>query len=550
MSIRAVELPDILRGMAGLVGLLLWLGIGCARSERQVDSGIREGILYINNGAEVPDLDPHTVTGMPEFRIMDAIFEGLVEQNPDTREILPALAKKWEVSEDQQTYTFHLRAGLTWSDGVPLTASDFVRSYERTLHPELVADYAYLFEIIEGAAAYRQGGESDFAKVGVKALDERTLEIRLEHPVPYFLTLMTYPCWRPLPMHLVEEHDGLRRRGARWTREGNLVSSGPFVMTRWEPNRVLMVEKNQRYWDAETVALNAIHFLPVESLDTEERMFRSGQLHITNVVPNSKIQGYREMADTPLRIDPQLGTYFYRFNVTRPPFDDARVRRAFSLAIDREIIVERITRAGQSPAGSFAPPGAGGFEPASTVALDLEEARRLMAEAGFPEGKGFPDVEILYNTSESHRTIAEALQQMWNTGLGVSLSLYNQEWKVFLDSLDTLDFSMARSGWVAVYDDPNQFLEIFTSGNPNNHTGWASPEYDRLHAASMAEGDPIRRMQLLQQLDSMLTEQAIVAPIYHYTNFYLIDPRVRGWNPGPLDKRRYKYVYFDEPGEG
>ncbi len=510
-----------------------------------MDSGVRDGILYINNGAEVPDLDPHTVTGMPEFYIMDALYEGLVEQDPDTREIRPALAESWDIAPDNQSYTFRLRAGLTWSDGVALTANDFVRSYERTLNPQLAA-YAYLFEIIAGAGPYGSGEETDFAKVGVKALDDRTLEIRLEHPVPFFLSMLTYPCWRPLPMHVVEEHDGLRRRGSRWTREGNLVSSGPFVMTRWEPNRVLVVEKNERYWDASQVALNAIHFLPVESVDTEERMFRSGQLHITNVVPTPKIPVYQEMADSPLRIDPQLGTYFYRFNVTQSPFDDPRVRRALSLAIDREAIVERITLAGQAPAGSFAPPGAGGFEPAKTVEFDLTEARRLLAAAGYPNGEGFPAVEILYNTSEGHRTIAEALQQMWKSGLGVGLSLYNQEWKVFLDSLDTLDYALARSGWVAVYDDANQFLEIFAGGNPNNHTGWANEDYDRLLAASMRESDPAVRMQLLQQLDAMLMDQAVVAPIYHYTNIYLIDPRVRGWNPGPLDKRRYKYVYFED----
>ncbi len=522
---------------------------GCARQERPTDRGVREGVLIINNGAEVPDLDPHTVTGVPEFHVMDALFAGLVDQDPDNREILPALAERWTISEDRQTYTFHLRSGLKWSDGVPLTASDFVRSYERTLNPLLAGDYAYLFLILEEAAAYNAGTETDFGTVGVSALDDRTLQIRLAHPVPYFLSLLTYPCWRPLPMHVVEAHDGVRRRGARWTREGNLVSSGPFVMTRWEPNRVLVVERNKSYWDAETVRLKAIHFFPVESLDTEERMFRSGQLHITNTVPLTKLQGYREQPNSPLRIDPQLGTYFYRFNVTRPPFDDARVRRALSLAIDREAIVQRITQADQAVAGSFSPPGAGGFEPAVRVDFDLDEARKLLAEAGYPGGVGFPVVEILYNTSESHRTIAEALQQMWKVGLGIDLQLYNQEWKVFLDTLDNKDYALARSGWVAVYDDANQFLEIFTSGNPNNRTGWSSMAYDELHAASLREGDPTKRLAILQQLDTMLMEDAVVAPIYHYTNSYLIDPRVRGWNPGPLDKRRYKYVYLDDAPE-
>jgi oligopeptide transport system substrate-binding protein len=515
---------------------------GCSRSESAADSGVREGILHINNGSEVPDLDPHVVTGTPEFHIMDALFEGLVEQDPLTREIRPALAESWEISADLTKYTFTLRPDLKWSDGRPLVAGDFVRSYERTLNPLLAADYAYLFEIIAGASAYAQGETSDFESVGVKAPDDRSLEIQLEHPVPYFLSLLTYPCWRPLPIDVIAAHDGLRRRGSRWTRAGNLVSSGAFQLTRWEQDRVLVVERNPHYWDAETVSLNAIHFYPVESYDTEERMFRSGQLHITLNVPLAKRRTYLEMPSSPLRDDPQLGTYFYRFNTTQEPFDDPLVRRALSLAIDRDAIVSKVTRAGQVPAGSFAPPGAGGFEPATLVSFEPEEARRLLAEAGYPRGEGFPAADLLYNTSESHRTIAEAIQQMWKTELGIELNLYNQEWKVYLDSLDNLDYFVARAGWVAVYDDANQFLEIFTPGNPNNHTGWVSEKYRDLHAQSMRESVPAKRQDMLQELDAMLVEQAVVAPIYHYTNSYLIDPRVKNWNPGPLDKRLYKYV--------
>ncbi len=535
------EMLERLSRSVVLVGLMIVVA-GCSRSERAVDSGVRDGILHINNGSEVPDLDPHVVTGTPEFHIMDALFEGLVEQDPISREIRPALAESWEISADLTKYTFTLRSELKWSDGSPLVASDFVSSYERTLNPLLAADYAYLFEVIVGGSAYSRGETSDFETVGVKALDGQTLEIQLVYPVPYFLSLLTYPCWRPLPIDVIASHDGLRRRGSRWTRAGNLVSSGAFQLTRWEQDRVLVVERNPYYWDAAAVALNAIHFYPVASIDTEERMFRSGQLHITNEVPITKIGTYREMLDSPLRIDPQLGTYFYRFNVTRAPFDDFRVRKALSLAIDREAIVENITRKGESPAGSFAPPGAGGYEPISKVGFDAEEARRLMAEAGYPGGRNFPETELLFNTSESHRTIAEAIQQMWKTELGIEIQLYNQDWKVFLDSLDTLDFSVARSGWVAVYDDANQFLEIFTAGNPNNHTGFASREYDELHATSMRESNVTRRHELLRKLDTMLVDQAIVAPIYHYTNPYLIDSRVKNWNPGPLDKRLYKYV--------
>ncbi len=528
---------------ASLLGPLLVVVLtSCTRSERPVDEAAREGVLLIGNGAEPPDLDPHVVTGTPEFHIIDALFEGLVEENPETRAAEPGIAESWSMSPDGRRYVFELRSSAKWSDGKPITADDVVRSYERIMNPQLGSEYAYLFEILEGGPAYIAGDSTDFGDVGVTALTDHQLEIRLRHPVPYFLSLLTYTCWRPLPVHAIEAFGGLRRRGSSWTREGNMVSSGPFQLTEWRQNRVLVVERNPHYWDAAKVGLNAIHFFPVESYDTEERMFRSGQLHLTNEVPLAKIENYRAMPDTPLRIEPQLGTYYFRFNVTRPPLDDARVRRALSLTIDRQAVVDKISRGGQSPAGSFAPPGAGGFTPAELVEYDPEKARTLMAEAGYPGGEGFPGVEFLYNTSEGHRSIAEALQQMWKRELGLDVQLYNQEWKVYLDSLTNLDYGIARSGWVAVYNDANQFLEIMTSGNPNNRTGWGSAEYDQLHEASMREADPAKRMMLLQQLDEILMREAPVAPLYHYTHVFLQDPRVENWNPGPLDKRRYKYV--------
>ncbi|MCC5024895.1 MAG: peptide ABC transporter substrate-binding protein [Candidatus Synoicihabitans palmerolidicus] len=392
-----------------------------------------------------------------------------------------------------------------------------------------------MFEILEGGPGYIGGTQTDFERVGVKALDTHTLEIRLRHSVPYFLSLLTYKCWNPVPLHVIERFDGGRQRGTAWTREGNLVGNGPFRLTEWVPNQVIVTERNPHYWDAKTVTLNAIHFHPVDSIDTEERMFRSGQLHKTNEVPVAKVDGYRAMADTPLRIDPQLGTYFYRVNVTRPPFDDVRVRRALALAIDRVAIVEKVTRAGQSPAGSFTPPGAGGFQPSVLVEYDLETVRNLMAEAGYAGGENFPTFELFYNISETHRAIVEAVQQMWRRELGIDVQLYNQEWKVYLDSMTNLDYGVARSGWVAVYNDANQFLAILTDGNPNNRTGWANADYDAMLAASMLERDVDRRQALLQRMDALITEEAPVLPIYHYTQVYLLDPRVKGWWPNALD---------------
>ncbi|MCF3651031.1 peptide ABC transporter substrate-binding protein [Synoicihabitans lomoniglobus] len=527
--------------LTAAVALMFFL-TACGRTERMVDTGVREGVLHLGNGAEPPDLDPHVVTGVPEFHIIDALFEGLVSINPETRQPAPGVAERWEVSADGTVYTFHFWPGLKWSDGTALTAADFVRTYERIMNPALGSEYTYLFEILEGGPAYITGESTDFSTVGVIAHDARTLEIRLRHPVPYFLSLLTYTCWRPLPIHVIERFDGLRRRGTEWTREGNLVGNGSFRLKTWSQNRVIVVERNPYYWDAATVSLNAIHFHPVESVDTEERMFRSGQLHKTNDIPSAKMPTYAEMADSPLRVDPQLGTYYYRMNVTRPPLDDARVRLAMSLAIDREAIVTHVTRRGETAAGSFSPPGMGGFVPAKTVAFDPDKARALLAEAGYPNGVGFPGAELLYNTSENHRAVAEAIQQMWRRELGIDVQLFNQEWKVYLDSMTNLDYGLARSGWVAVYDDANQFVEIMTTGNPNNRTGWGDPAYDRLHAASMAEQNPAKRAAMIQQLDAMLIEGGPIAPVYHYTRAYLLDPRVKGWWPNPLDKHPYKHV--------
>ncbi len=519
---------------------------GCGRSERPVDRGVREGVLLLGNGAEPQTLDPHIATGVPEFHIMDALFEGLLDIDPESRELAPGLAESWERSADGRTYTFHLRPGLKWSNGTPLEAAEIIRGYERILHPELAAEYAYLFEIVDGAAAYNRGETTDFSTVGFAAPDPATLVVRLAHPVPYFLDLMTYPAWYPVPANVIEAAGGLRRRGSGWTKPENLATSGPFRLKSWQPNRVVELERNPHYWDVATVGLNEIHFLPVDSLDTEERMFRSGQLHKTNDVPVSKIAGYAAQVDSPLRLDPQWGTYVYRINVTRPPFDDPRVRRALALAIDREAIVSKITLGGEAPAGSFTPPGIGGFEARVKVGYDVEAARALLAEAGYPGGAGIPPVELLYNTSETHRAVAEAIQQMWKRELGIDAQLMNQEWKVYLDSMTQLDYGVARSGWIAVYADANLYVEIMTTGNPNNRTGWGNPVYDELHARSMAELDPVKRMDMLQELDAMLVEEMPLIPIYHYTQGYLIDPRVKGWWPNPLDKHPYKYLRLEE----
>ncbi len=290
--------------------------------------------------------------------------------------------------------------------------------------------------------------------------------------------------------------------------------------------------------------MNAVRFYPIGNQLTEERNFRSGQLHLTESVPLSKIDVYREDNPEALHIDPYLGTYFYRFNVTRPPFDDARVRKAFAMSIDRKSIVDNVLRGGQAPARHFTPPNTAGYTCRAAIPYDIELARSLLAEAGYPEGKGLPEVELLYNTSENHKLIAEAVQQMWRTNLNVHVDLVNQDWKVYLDSMNNLDYQIARSGWIGDYVDASNFLECFVTGGGNNRTGYSSPEFDALIEKARKTMDKEARFTIYQQAEAILLDDCPIAPVYFYTRIYLKSPRVRGWQPNILGFIPFKQLYF------
>lgn len=520
---------------------------GCARSGSPLEEANRAGILHWGNGAEIQDLDGQIVTGIPEHTVLMALMEGLVAPNPVDLGPEPGVAERWDVSADGRTYTFHLRADARWSDGTPVTAEDFLLSYRRMLTPSLGASYAnMIYDYVDGAAEYHRGEHADFERVGFRARDARTLEVRLKHPTPYFLNILAnHYSWWPVPVKVVERFGGLDRKGTAWTRPENFVGNGPFRLKSWRPDQVLIVEKNPLYWDADRVRLREIHFHPIESQDTEERMFRTGRLHRTNDVPLSKIDVYRRENPELLRIDPFLGVYFYRFNTTRPPFSDSRVRRAFALAIDRESLVRNVTRGGQAPAYHFTPPGVPGYAPRARLEGDLDEARRLLAEAGFPGGAGLPSIDLLYNTHDNHRLIAEAIQQMWRTNLGAGVRLVNQEWKVYLDTTETLAYDLSRAGWIGDYIDPHSFLEIFVTGGGNNHTGWGDPEYDALHARALAAPDDDARFALYERMEEILMRELPVLPIYHYTRVKLLHPSVRGFHPTLLDLHPFKHLHLE-----
>ncbi len=503
-------------------------------------------IWRIGNGTEPQDLDPQTVTGVPEHKILMGLFEGLLAENPQDLSPEPGVAERWEVSADGLVYTFHLRADARWSDGTPITAHTFVRSYQRILTPALASEYAYMLHYVQNAQAFNEGKLADFSQVGFRAVDERTLQITLRARTPFLLKMIaSHYSWYPVPLHVIEKFGGLARKGTAWTRRENLVGNGPFVLKEWRPQRVLVLARNPLYWDRARVRLDEIHFHPVENQDTEERMFRTGQLDMTSELPLAKIDVYRRESPELLRIDPYLGLYFYRFNVTRPPLNDPRVRRALAVAIDRESLVKNVVRGGQQPAYGVSYPGTSGYTPVARLTGTVEDARRLLAEAGFPGGRGFPRLELLYNTSQNHRLIAEAIQQMWRRHLGIEITMRNEEWKVYLDTTDARNFDLQRGGWIADYVDPHTFLEIWASTNLNNDTGWAHADYDRLVGAALAAPDEAARYAVYQQMDALLVEELPVIPIYYYTRIRAISPRVQGLYPTLLDNHPYKYVWLE-----
>ncbi len=522
---------------------LLALCSGCSRSESNADKALREGVLLIGNGTEPEDLDPHITTGMPEYRLTSALFEGLTVYAPEDLTVIPGVAERWEISDDSCTYTFYLRRDARWSNGDPITAHDFVYSWRRVLSPKLGNRYTYLYEPIRHATAFH-AGTKPWEEVGIRALDDHTFRVELEHPVPYLLGLLTHNTFSPVHRATIEKHGEMDQRGTQWTRPGKLVGNGPYILTEWRSNSHIEMKPNPHYWDRAAVKLNGIRWFPIESADTEERAFRSGQLHVTNTVPSHLIPKMQAAGSPELRVAPFLAVYYYEFNVNRPPLNDPRVRRALSLAVDRAAIVKSVTQAGETPAYSLLHPGTLDNRPAPAFTEDLAEARRLLAAAGFPEGRGFPRLEILYNTLEAHRAIAEAVQQMWRVNLGIDIRMSNQEWQVYLGNRRQGNYDISRAGWVASYNDGTVFSNLLLTGAGNNNSGFSNARYDEIAARVAREGDRTTRVNLFHELGAIIAEEMPIMPLYYYTSKNLVDSRVRGWHDVLLDIHPLKGVYY------
>ncbi|MCF7928559.1 MAG: peptide ABC transporter substrate-binding protein [Spirochaetales bacterium] len=493
-----------------------------------------EFILY--NGAEPETIDPALISGVPEHRIYLSLFEGLMSYDPETADPIPGVAESWKISSDGLTYTFKLREDAVWSDGTPVTAQQFVDSWLRFLNPETAAEYAYMMNmVIEGAAEYNSG-EAGPEAVQIRALDERTFQFDLTGPAPYVLGMLAHYAFSVVPTHVIDEY------GDDWTEPENFVGNGPFVLKEWSPQEKLTVVPNETYWNRKAVQLDQVTYLPIEDNNTAYNMYKNGELDWSTEVPNDAID------EAKLRDDHQSNAvmivYYYVFNTERPPLDDARVRRALSLAVDREEIVEKIRRKGDVAAYGIVPPMKG-YQPPETFSDNAEKARQLLAQAGYPDGEGFPVFEVLYNTSETHKKIAEYVQQRWKETLNIDVELVNQEWSTYLNNRQEGKFDIARAGWAGDYKDPNSFLDLFISTSALNGGNYTSAEYDELieKASTMPGGE--KRYQVLAQAKKLLMEDMPIAPFYFYSQSNMIDlDKWGGWYTNVLDIHPTKDIYM------
>jgi oligopeptide transport system substrate-binding protein len=533
---------------AAIVFLLLAAALGltgCGRRETPAEAGRRSQTLLLGNGAEPQDLDPQTCVAYTDYNILIALFEGLTCIDEKTSQAAPGVAERWEASADGLTYTFHLRADARWSNGDPVTSADFVYSFRRALSPGLASENSSLLYPIRNAEAFNTGKLADFAAVGVSAPDPRTLRLVLGRRCPYLPALAAHQAWFPVHRATIEKFGPFDRRGTPWTRPENLVGNGAFRLQEWSPNARIVVVKNPRYWDAARNVLQAVVFFPNDNIATDESNFRAGQLHVTNDLLPDRIAHYREAAPESLRIDPLSQTYFLRFNVTRPPLNDRRVRQALDRAIDRAALARDVLLGSRPPAYALTPPDTAGYTCAARVPTDFDGARRLLAAAGYPGGKNFPHLEIQMFTDAINAQVLEAIQQMWHRELGIEVTLANEDFRVYLDNERSLAYQVALARWFGDYDDPSTYLDMFTSGSGNNMTGWADPAYDASEDEANRALAPAERNGLLQRTEAILLEEAPVAPLFYGARTYLIQPYVRGWVPALLGVRRYQYVRLE-----
>ncbi|MEE4163337.1 MAG: peptide ABC transporter substrate-binding protein [Woeseiaceae bacterium] len=504
-----------------------------APTERETSRAAAD-TLHRGIGAAPESFDPHKARSVQASIVFRDLGEGLTGYTA-AGELVPAAAESWELSEDGLVYTFRLRDTARWSNGEPVTADDFVFTFRRIVDPATAALNAGAIGPIANGPAIVAGGLPP-ESLGVSALDDLTLEITLSQPTPYFLALLTHPSTFPQNAANIEAH------GAGHARPGVLVTNGPYRLAAVEPSSLIELERNPHYWNDAATAIDRVHYHVLVEPMSEYNRFRAGELHTTSTVPTDIFASVREQFPAALRVAPSLGIYYYGYNVTRPPFkDNLPLRQALSMAIDREVLVEKITGRGEEPAYSWIPPGIPGYEPPRLPfeLMSQEErnaqARRLYYSAGYSDDKP-ARIELRYNTSDEHERIALAIQSMWRDVLGVETTLINEEFQVLLANMRERKVTeVFRSSWNGDYNDAHTFLSIFESGSPWNLSGWSNAEYDSLMRRASTQLNPETRRRYLEEAERLLLAEYPVIPLYYYVSKHLVSPEVEGWEDNILD---------------
>ncbi len=501
--------------------------------------------LVINNGTEPESLDPGKTSGVPEDNIERQLLEGLVVVGKDGK-IAPGVATSWE-NKDFKVWTFKLRDNAKWSNGDPVTAQDFVYSWQRTTDPKTASPYAtYLADAHVTNAQAIVDGKAKPDTLGVKAVDPHTLEVTLTEPVPYFVDMLTHSSVLPVHKGTVE------KGGEKWTQPGSFVGNGAYTLKEWTVNSKIVLERNKNYWNDAATQINQVEILPIQEETTDVNRFKAGEIDVTaNALPTDMFAQLKTDLGAQVHVDPYLCTYYYEFNTKKAPFNDPKVRRALSLALDRDVITEKVMQQGQTPAYAFTPPATNDYKANHpewekwSKEQRIAEAKKLLNEAGYSDAKPL-DVTLLYNTSENHKKVAVAATALWKQSLGfVNVTLDNKEWKTFLDNRKTGNYQFARAGWCADYNEPSSFLNILKSGNSNNYGKYASADFDAVMAKTLVAGTTNeQRADLYQQAEVQADKDTPVIPIYHYVSPRLIKPYVEGFSKDPLDKFYFKDISF------
>ncbi|HEY7905576.1 MAG TPA: peptide ABC transporter substrate-binding protein [Wenzhouxiangella sp.] len=502
-----------------------------------------EQVLHRGNGEEPQTLDPHLGEGVPTTNIVIDLFEGLTTTTPDGR-IVPGAANRWDISRDGLTYTFYLDPNGRWSNGEPVTAQDFVWSWQRVVDPTTAATYARMLAPVLNAEAIL-AGELPPEQLGVSALNELTFQVRLSDPTPYFLGLLTHPTTFAVYRPSVEEH------GSGHVRPGRLVSNGAYQLADWQVRSQIELIKNPHYRLADQTLIERVVFYPFEDENTEFTRFRSGDLQWTYQVPSSQFRWLSENLSSALSVSPWFGTYFFSFNLTQAPFaDNLALRQALSLAIDREILTERVTQFGEMPTFGLVPPGLPNYVSPEIEYADMTQAERealaqsLYLRAGYSESQPLT-VELRYNTSENHRKIAVSVAAMWKQVLGVRTRLINEEFRVFLTNRAQKRVTeVFRSGWIGDYQDAFTFLELFHSEHGRNDAGYNNPIYDDLLERAAAERIDARRRNLMAEAERILLADQVILPVFVYVSKRLIDPTLKGWENNVMDRHPTRFMYL------